>query len=123
MHRITATRHATRCRTVTGMTNGTPQKIEIQLTSDALAFHVGQEVMLRKLIAQENAKEVSSLVLINDLRNERDKVRELISDAGVDALVAQGVDRGKLLRAEIRVVQQTEGSVEIYGIAHLSTQR
>jgi len=105
------------------MMNGTPEKLEVQLTSDALAFYVGQEVLLRRLIAQENAKEVSSLVFINRLRHEREKVRELISDIGVDALIAHGIDRDKLLRAEIRVINEAEGSVVIYGIAHLSTRR
>lgn len=123
MHSLAATRVRARCRTVTGMMNGTPEKLEVQLTSDALAFYVGQDVLLRRLIAQENAKEVSSLVFINRLRHEREKVRELISDIGVDALIAHGIDRDKLLRAEIRVVNEAEGSVVIYGIAHLSTRR
>ena len=121
MHRISTAIHATACRTLTAM-NGIPHRVEIQLTSDALAFHVGQEVMLRQLIVQENAQEVSSLVLINRLRAQRDKVRERISEAGIDALVAQGVDRELLLRAEIRVVQEDEDSVTIFGIAHLSVR-
>ena len=109
-------------RYTVGHMDGIPEKVEVALTSDVLAFYVGQDVLLKQLLAEANKAPVASLATIQSLRRRRAEVRELLSEAGVEALVNRGIPRERLLRAEVRVLQDSAEEVRIVGIAYLTTK-
>lgn len=89
------------------------------LSTDALAYYVGQDMLIKRLLQEAQGRRVVDATHIARLKALREEVREAMSNLGLSELAKQGVDRYRVQRAEIRVSLSGD-DVTIIGAAQLT---
>lgn len=84
------------------------------LSTDALAFYVGQDMLIRTLMIEEQASATPSLSLIHSLKEKREEIRALVADLSMEVFVAAGIDQSAISKAEVQVTADGK-RMEIHG--------
>jgi hypothetical protein len=73
------------------------------LSTDALAFFVGQDTLLKVLLSEEQSSRTPNLPRIQNLQRHRRHVQEQLNELSSIALHDMGIDTSRILKAELQV--------------------